>query len=471
MKRFFTTIYVKDELTNEKFIEMVFKWAKKSPHYTFGDIDWDNSEEFIAESADKMQTLSIIRFKGTIAVRLTNKVDKVIWTNDYVLTEKNGRRVLSVQLNNDAIHMSAKMSDTYNKPYLFKKIISKGYADSDNGLETNGCYVRIDNKNIGIIEDIILDKAEYLMPVVYVTKTAFTDNYMVDCKELARELSGIAHVVAEKDKTISRRLKESTGGKNPYNSAVQIYFEKGASRRMLYSYDNKEIFRKEIVKAVSERLCMGKIDEDLSFLQIRIKMRISKIKEEADVNEELAALYEEDKNELKERIEELRRENAALKNKADYYKSSFDNANADSDSANSILLCTKENNLYESEQVDVVLKVIAKELKTMESDSNQKETRKFHIINSIIEQNKIENKSKKMIEDVKKLFSSSMKVNKSFLGSVEELGFEIEKNGGHYKLYYRGDPRLAFTLYCTASEGRSGSNLASEINFRVFGID
>ena len=274
MLRFSTKIYVKEELTNDVFIDMVLKWATEGQHYTFGELNWNGNDEYYVESSNGLQTLEINKFDETVIVHLTNKDGKIIWTNDYVLTVKNGKRVLSVQLYNDALEISAKMPNDFNRPYLLKLIIREGYGDKDNGLLINDRFVWIKDDNIELIEKIILEETEYMMPVVYVTQAAYTDNYRVNYYELAKDLAGIAHVLVEKERSVSKRLQETTCGKNPYNSAVQIYFGKGASQRILYTNGSKWAFRKEIVNAVCRRLCLSKIDDDLSWSKIRFKKTV-----------------------------------------------------------------------------------------------------------------------------------------------------------------------------------------------------
>lgn len=478
MLRFSTKIYVKEELTNDVFIDMVLKWATEGQHYTFGELNWNGNDEYYVESSNGLQTLEINKFDETVIVHLTNKDGKIIWTNDYVLTVKNGKRVLSVQLYNDALEISAKMPNDFNRPYLLKLIIREGYGDKDNGLLINDRFVWIKDDNIELIEKIILEETEYMMPVVYVTQAAYTDNYRVNYYELAKDLAGIAHVLVEKERSVSKRLQETTCGKNPYNSAVQIYFGKGASQRILYTNGSKWAFRKEIVNAVCRRLCLSKIDDDLSWSKIRFKKTVESMQKNETYNEELIKVFEDELDSKdfeierrNKRIDELEQSINVLESQVEFFRHSFEKKSESSENADSIILDSQEFDFFDNEQTDIILKLIRKELNTMESDPNQKESRKYHVLKSIVQQNIIKNDAESVIQEIRNLFSGDAKINSSFKSKLKEMGFEINDGGKHYELSYRGDNRYSFTLSRTTSDGRSFKNMGTKILKNIFGVN
>lgn len=478
MLRFSTKIYVKDKLTNDCFIDMVLKWASGGKHYSFGELSWDRNDEYYVQSSDESQTLTVSKYDETVIVHLTNKDGKIIWTNDYILTIKDGKRVLSVQLYNDAEDISAKSPTDFNKPYLLKKLVREGYGGKDNDLNIDNRFLWITHDNIDIIKKIILDESEYMMPVVYVTQVAYTGNYRVNYIELAKDLAGIAHVLVEKEQGVSKKLQELTEGKNPYNSAIQIYYCKGSSQRILYTGDvNKWTFRKEVVNTVCRRLCLSKIDDDLSWSKIRFKKTVESMKKNESDHEELIKMFEEElKNkdidiELRnEKIKELEQEINVLESQVSFFRHSFEKKNTESDFVDSIVLNSQEHDFYECEQTDVILKLVAKELQTMELDPNQKETRKYHVLKSIFQQNKILNKAENTIKEIRILFSGDTKINSTFKSKLKELGFEISDGGKHYDLSFRGDSRYSFTLARSTSDRRSFMNMCAKILKNVFGV-
>ncbi|MGN0455055.1 MAG: hypothetical protein ACI4G1_07790 [Ruminococcus sp.] len=467
---FSTKLYVKKELTNNLFIQKALDWVGKSPNYTFNELDWnDDKEEYIVESEDKAQKLTIMKYKETVIVNLVNKDGKIIWTNDYVLTVRNKKRILAVQLYSDAEDISAKLPTKFNRPRLLKMIIKEGYGDFDDDLQTNDNCLIITNENLDVIRKIIMNEKEYMMPVVYVTPTLYTSTYKLDYNELAKDLAGVAHVLVEKNSGITSQLKELTEGKNPYNSGVQIYFGKGVSQRILPNkFRNQGTFRQEVADAVFRKLILSKIDDDLS----STKIRLNKVVESNANIEELCQLYDDELkiNEKKlevcnNRIQELEEIKSKYEAKIAHLEQRLEKSSTDNNTG--LVLFSQECDFYEEEQKDLILKVIKKEIKTMEDDKNQRETRKYHILKSIIQQNELLNASEKIVSQIRNVFSGNFKMNSATKRKISELGFNIQE-GNHYKITYKDDNRYQFTVAKTPSDGRAVQNLRSEILKNLF---
>lgn len=471
---FSTKLYVKKELTNEQFIDMVINWAAGSPNYSFAGLAWNHKDEYTVESENKAQKLTILNYNETILVRLINRNRKIIWTNEYVLTSRDGKRILSVQLYNDAEDVSAKLPNTFKCPRLLKTIIKDGYGDLDNNLDTNDKSLIITNENIDIIRNIILDKNEYMMPVVYVTSTIFNSEFLLNYEELAKDLAGVAHVLVEKDNTITKSLKETTESRNPYDAGVQIYFCKGSSQRLLPSYfRNREEFRKEVANAVFRRLILSKIDDDLSFSKIHISKVIENGKRNEEYNADVIKLYENElkakENDLEARnnqIQELEAKISTMQSKILYLEQRV-SGSGDKKINEGLFLLSQEYDLYECEQKDIVLQILKNEHRKMGGDANQRSTRKYHILESIIQNNKMCNNSSEIISQIRRIFSGDLKLTSAMRRDLGNLGFRIEERV-HYRLTYKDDERYAFTMSKTSSDKRAAKNLRSEILKMLF---
>ena len=477
--RFSTKIYVKKELTNEKFIEMVFNWVENSPNYSFEKLVWNGKEEYIVESKTKEQVLTILKYDETVMVHLINKDNKIIWTNDYVLTNRENKRILAVQLYSDAEDVSITLPQSFNRPHLLKSIIKEGYGDVDKDLAINDKCLIVSENNVGIIENVILDQDEYMMPIVFITPSIQTNKYPFNCKELAKDLAGVAHVLVAEDNNVTYKLREATNGKNPYDSAVQIYFCKGVSRRILPSFfKSSEQFRKEVAYAVFQRLILSKIDDDLSWSKIQInKIKENNQKAEA-YNKALIDLYEEEiKNKETDllarntRIQELEEEVQKEKTKSTVLEQRFQRECSNNEvSKTSVLLLSQEYDLFEDEQKSIVLSILKKEYEAMKDDKNQREMRRFHVIESIIQQNGIAREFEEVIRNIRRAFPNDFKMTPANRKNLRSLGFDIEDRD-HYKLVYKGDERYHFTIAKTTSDkGRAGKNLRSEILRVLFSI-
>jgi len=465
---FSTKLYVKNTLTDDLFVNMSIEWVKNSQNYSFGDLSWNQQEEYYAESIDKMQTLTIIKYDNTVMVRLINNDKKVQWTNDYVLTTRGDKRVLSVQLYRDTEDVSISLPTKFNRPKLLKDIMRDGYGDIDNNLETNDKCLIITEENIDIIKKIILDEEEYMMPIVHVTPQFRNSQFVINYDELAKDLAGVAHVLVDKNNLITNQLKELTCGRNPYNAGVQIYFCKGVNQRILPYYVDGT-FRFRIAYTVFQRLALSKIDDDLSWSKLRIKRIIDGNEQSQKEHNELMLLYDEEirnnENEIKvlrDQVHKLETDLTVSRAKADSLEMHFDNAKTEDSCLSGIVLSSQEYDFFEDEQKYIVLKTLEKEVKSMSCDQNQKETRKYHILNSIIQQNVVEDNSVDMISEFRRVFADNAQINANTKRAIRLLGFDIEESK-HYKFTYKDDSRYLFTAAKTPGDGRTMKNLRGKI--------
>jgi hypothetical protein len=52
--------------------------------------------------------------------------------------------------------------------------------------------------------------------------------------------------------------------------------------------------------------------------------------------------------------------------------------------------------------------------------------------------------------------------------ALGRLGFDLTDDGKHYKAVFQGDGRYTFSFSKTSSDHRTGKNLASDINNKLF---
>ncbi len=126
---FSTKLFVKELLTDEIFINKAIAWVKGGKNYYFGEFEWNEKEEFSVSSSDEKQKFTINRYSDAVVVHLVNIDEKIIWTSDFVLTKKNGKRILASFLYNDAVDMSVRLPEQFNRPYLLKQIVAEGFGE------------------------------------------------------------------------------------------------------------------------------------------------------------------------------------------------------------------------------------------------------------------------------------------------------------------------------------------------------
>ena len=117
--------------------------------------------------------------------------------------------------------------------------------------------------------------------------------------------------------------------------------------------------------------------------------------------------------------------------------------------------------------LDVIIKIIKKEVKLMDSDSNLKSSRKYHILKDFLKNNNETGTEDRITNSLKEILNSDGSFNKSKKRKLIELGFEIEE-GKHYKLKYKGDDRYLLTLAKTPGDYKANINAVQEIIRQLF---
>ena len=85
-------------------------------------------------------------------------------------------------------------------------------------------------------------------------------------------------------------------------------------------------------------------------------------------------------------------------------------------------------------------------------------TRRYDVVKDILEANDYRHISEKKSAEVKQLFNNYKGMTSKVRRGLEELGFEIQHDGGHYKAIYYGDERYILVFAATPSDNRAGKN-------------
>ena len=94
----------------------------------------------------------------------------------------------------------------------------------------------------------------------------------------------------------------------------------------------------------------------------------------------------------------------------------------------------------------------------------KKGTRKEIILQDILESNELTGALEEKRAEIKRILKGYTKVGDSLKRDLKAYGFIITKDGGHYKLTYKGDSRYLFTMASSGSDSqRGGENLIGDI--------
>lgn len=461
---FSTMFYVKKELTKEKFIELAFEWINGSPHYGFNNISWSGEDVYEQESGK--QKFSIVQSNDSkiLAIRLENiDDDNVLWTNDFVYEECNVNNILLVRLARDAVDKESIVTKTYNRPRLMKTILRLGYGAEDNNLLISDQEILITRQNLDLAEDIICGRTKYLLPIVYVTKCFKNNDTMLDTKELAQDLAGTAHVIVEENTEITAELKEKTNEENPFNGAVHIYYTNKIGTRIIPDeFSKPNNFRYKIVDSLCRRLSLVKVDDKYTWGTIKYQKLLEKYRHDQQASSELESAYEEilklKEKEYEQLVEDMESELNELRSKVQNYEYAFQNRKREQ-IGNIVFNCSEEE-FFESEIKDMILKLLQDEKQKMDEDPNQKGWRRYHVLEALLKGNKVVGKGKELEIELKDILSKIDRITPKERKRLNELGF-VSRENKHNKLYFHDDDRYLITLGKTPSDSCAASNSAS----------
>lgn len=461
MLLFSTMLNIVDTMTKDDFIRLVLEWNQTSTHAEniIQGIEW-NGEYTVKYSTDTL-SLSINEYRdhNIIAVRFEkHEQNGTLWCTDYVMNFNE--RKMSILLNRSYKEEALKIDSEFSTPHFITLLIKKKYLKPDGNLPVSRDPIEVTEENLHILSDIVNRGSTYRLPVIYVSKTS--DNKSpVDVAILAGRLKGVAHILVQSSTKLDSTIRAACHDKNEYKGGIGIYFPGETMPHIRYSPKSGKtretnLFEKILTKILQYNNTQF-IEELYTYqgvlngiLAVQLQSQIKK-REEAD---DLVLSTDDEIKDLKEKVYNLARE----------YRSLLTENNALRNKLNKedqlpILVLGKEKDLFDGEIKDILLSFLEEYKNDLDPS-----TRRYHVINDILEENGGAPSSVKGKEKtLKTLFKSYKNISKTMRQSLADLGFEIIENGKHCKLVYYGDERYTFTIAKTPSDNRTGKNTAAMI--------
>lgn len=497
MLLFSTILAINDSLTKDKFIKLVIEWNQGSPHpdNVISGIVW-NGERNITYK-DRGLSLSIEEYRNgnIIAVRYEKvDADGVIWDTDYVMnftTRKMGIRLDRSYLESAVFHNSG-----FSTPHFISLLIANNFLEKDNDLLISNKPYYIENQDIEKIADIVNGK-RYCLPTVYVSKTCL-DNFPLDVNKMAYRLKGIAHVLVQQSKSSNFHLRELCDGKNEYHGAIGIYFpqQSESHRRFLYrsypgseehyldrvvntiiSFSNSKVvdplytwqgvthalLRDRLMSQKEERVAAEHARREALYEVLVLKEQQENVRSEAikKAKEEANAIldsFEKDMKRLQEQIDELTHVNEKLQ-----FENQGLKAKIDLNQEQPLLYMGAERDLYPGEIKDLVLSTLNDQIPNIKV-----KTRRYDVIQDIIQANDYQCLSRQRAEKVKRLLNNYTGMTSKIKKELQEIGFNITYESSHYKATYYLDNRYIVVYAATPSDCRAGKNNVSNTIKKFF---
>lgn len=469
MLLFSTLLDIEDSLTPDDFIRLVIEWNQRSPHgdNVISPMVWRGERNIRFGSDDLWLEFREDEERQILAARYEKRQDNgVIWDTDYVMNF--GSRKMAIQLDRSFEEDAAATDLVFSTPHFLTSLIERGYLMDDEGLPIDRKPLVIDEGNLPLIADVMNGKVHYRLPVVYISRK-FDGRLPVNAGLLASKLKGIAHVLMQESTFTNRALRQMVNDQNEYGGSIGIYYPRrslGHKRCWYREYPgSSEELLNRVVRSVmlfSNSLTLDPlytwqgVNNDI-FRNMAKAQREAR-RAEADESSELWQSYEEEAEELRQKLEDMTHLNERLQAENQGLRSRLETHDSEP-----VLYMGDEEDFYPGEIRDFLLEVLSEALKNMPEQS-----RKRDVISDILQKNPYEGLGAGRDAAVKKLLKNYTGLTGRLRQSLEDLGFVITEQGKHYKVTYYGDGRYMVVFGKTPSDFRSGKNNSGKLCKKCF---
>lgn len=454
---------VKESLSQDDLINLVIEWNQGSPHNKISNLNWDGKKRNIKfEDGNLSLAIEEIRTYNTIAIRFHQfDENNIIWNTDIVVNFNT--HIFSIKIDRETTADTIGFIPQFKTPILVNMLLDRDFIGMDNDLEISAKEISIKKDNYKVIENIICRNTVYSMPVIYVTKS--WGRYPLRVHTLAYRLRGVAHVLIEEDADVCKFLKDSCRGMNSHHGSIGIYYPGSSAPYKIITprrYEGQEeTLIDRIVNMVCRYMNQQARDKMMTWEGVQnelLKLRyVSATEKKVKAENEVSEVYENFSDELEEKertIEELNNRVMALQAENQGLRAKYEQV-----SEIPLIYYGEEDELYEGEIKDHILETLQKQMQQV-----KKGTRKELILQDILESNELTGALEEKRAEIKRILKGYTKVGDSLKRDLKAYGFIITKDGGHYKLAYKGDSRYLFTMASSGSDSqRGGENLIGDI--------
>jgi hypothetical protein len=467
MANFSTEFPIENKNSVANVLALACEWLTGSPHTKIQKSDLQNfpvdSETTISTGTESVTLATAKERDFEIGgMRYIKIEDQFEWTTSIVCLKTHDSHVLSMQVICEALGTSTRIPPP-KKPYFIRQAITKLGGGADGEIPVADRPIELSDGEEHIAAELINGTANNKLPIVYVS-AGFKGNHFVDPKELARFVSGMAHVIVEPSRSFSLRVRQQTRSRNVFGGAIGVYWPESSARSIYFPDDTKPNPRSlhlEIAKDIRVALSNRRQRNNCTWARLTetiARKHFDQLKSSGSTAlQEYIDVFDTDIAAKNARLEEAEHEIGRLT--AEVKRLS----NANDSSTQGIISAGKEQDLYEREISDIILDA----LDTAMRNSNPT-GRRHHILNDLISANLRHGERERLEEEIKTLFKTYQSMDARTRSALTKIGFDLSEDGKHYKAIFQGDGRYTFSLPKTSSDHRAGKNMASDINNAIF---
>ena len=438
------------------------KWLVGSPHFSWTDADLGVSpKQGISTFQAHDQSVSVAKFadqRGAFCGFRHQREDErcIHWTTEICgwLTER--RFLVSVQLFCEATELGAQPPQL-KRPVVVRQILDDLGGDLDGSFVVADEPIFLAESDLDMAMRILDGETTNFLPIIYASST-WRNQPAFDSKDLARRVSGMAHVVVEPSRRFSFLLANRLNRKNPYEGAVAICWPNSNNRQSRlypYHFDSSISFSNEITNVVREALAGCRPDHRCTWSYIRELVfghRVDVLRQEGTTSiEQYIKTFDEELTATRKQLEETSRELARVKSDAARNYQAF---RAQEDG---LLAFGDEQDLYSGEHRDVLIYALG-----IAKNNVFEKGRVLDILTSILNANKSSGEMERLQQAIRNAVGNCTNAGNKERRALEDIGFNITEEGKHLKLVFRGDDRYTISMPKSGSDHRGMKNWISD---------
>lgn len=465
MLSFATEFPVNSNKSAHDFMDAVREWVLGSPHTELQRSDlasMDKVDEWNTQPGAETVGSLLCSTENVAAARYTRIGDEIEWSTTIVFRRIQGVAWTTIRTSCESVYPQVRLPAA-KKPVVVRILMQRLGAGKDGSLQVQDAPHFLGDHNIDLAAALLNGTAGCRLPIVYVS-AAFGGVDTAGPRHMARELSGMAHVVVEPNRPFSQRLRISVDHNNVYGGTIGIYWPDGSGRRAFYvghEFHDAEELTSAVCEEVRSALTNRRPLEDCTWASVQgIVSRQRVIQLQASGSREVASYIEGFESELtaaKEQrqhaeteVERLRAELRGI-----YARKGRNDA--------AMPWAISEQDFYPGEVLDVIRDALVDARTRVPPDS-----RRLHVLDAFLSAHPETGGAKQYRERLKHLLKDYTGLDKKTRRTLEEIGFSISEEGKHCKITFQGDDRYTFTLPKSGSDYRGGRNSASDIGKLLF---
>jgi hypothetical protein len=387
--------------------------------------------------------------------------DKVRWVTDVIGHKAENGFWVSVQLSVDS-ELPVERLEQGKRPYILKLMMENFSGGYDGSLPVTDNPIFLAGTDTGLAEKIICADTGSVMPVVYVSRN-HAEQLSLEPNQLAKWLSGMAHVVVEPSRKFSSQITRQVYGENVYGGAVAIYWPDGIGKWIYLpgKWKSPGALQAAIAKKIRMSLLYQRLRRECTWTYLQEMISRKKLDLlRASGSDNIDEYIKHFDKEISAKDEQIQRLESELI-RARYSKREMRASGEDGEK--SISLETPETDMYQGEQLALIVDALK-----VSASSAELHSRRRDILDALVARNENPGDREEILERLKEVLRQYSSMTATVRAELEDLGFVIYEDGKHYKLLFQDDTRYPFILPKTGSDWRGGLNAFSDLKKRLF---